>query len=62
MMICFGDDARVCVRALAATALGLLAACGGDGPVVPEPPKEVACNGVATSVRTLAPLESVVPK
>lgn len=56
-MISFADRART--TALAATAF-VLVACGGDGPVVLTPPKETSCNGAATSVRTLAPFESVV--
>ena len=57
-MIFFGERARACLPAAAL----LLVACsgGGDGPVVPPPVTETKCNGVATSVRSLAPFESVV--
>jgi hypothetical protein len=59
MTTCFAERARRSAR-VAAAAL-LLCACNNDGPVVAkEPPKEATCNGVATSVRSLAPLESVV--
>lgn len=44
--------------AFAALAVGL-AGCGRDGPVTPKP-TEARCDGVAVSVRTLAPFERVV--
>ncbi len=45
-------------HACAAFAL-LLAGCGADAPIAPKP-SEAKCDGVAVSVRTLAPFERVV--
>jgi hypothetical protein len=59
MTISFTERAVAC--ACLVIAILLLASCGsGDGPVVQPTPKEAQCNGVATSVRSLAPFESVV--
>ena len=58
MTICCAERARACVSALTL----LLAACSGsgDGPVVPPVVTETKCNGVATSVQQLQPMQGVV--
>ena len=48
------------IAALIIAVLTLAGCSGGDGPVVPPIATETTCNGVATSVRSLAPFESVV--
>ncbi len=57
-MSCFAE--RGGIATIAAMALALSACGAGDGPVVPPVQTETKCNGVATSVRALAPFESVV--